>query len=107
MTSRNHDASEGASAAKDGLSPERRGWFWAIAFFLFAAVHITDGLRDPVDRAIHLMSGVGMLLLIPQAFLYPKEFASRRLWPTNLTGWMVVLGIFLVAISFAARLLDF
>lgn len=86
--------------------PRKRGWFWAIAFFVFAAVYITDGLRDPVDRTIHLMTGVGMLLLVPHAFLYPKGLTSRGLWPTNLTGWMVVLGVLLVAISLVIRLLD-
>lgn len=84
---------------------KKRGWFWAIAFLLFATVYISDGLRDPVDRAIHLMMGVGMLMCVPHAFLYPEEFSSRRLWPTRLTGWMVVLGALLIAISLVVRLL--
>ena len=76
--------------------PEKRGWFWAIAFLVFAAVYISDGLRDPVDRAIHLTAGVGMLLVVPHAFLYPKQLSGRMLRPTNLTGWTAALGVLLV-----------
>lgn len=87
-------------------TPKKRGWFWAIAFSAFGLVYITDVLRDPGDPTVGLLAGVGMLLLVPHAFLYPQDFASRTPRPTNLTGWMVVFGVLLVAISLVIRLLE-
>ena len=86
--------------------PKKRGWFWTIVFLVYAAVSISDGLRDPVDRAIHLTAGVGMLLVVPHAFLYPKQLSGRMLRPTNLTGWAAALGVMLVVISMVIRLLS-
>src|SRR5690606_19934708 len=67
---------------------KKRGWFWAIAFLLFAAVYISDGLTDPANETMRLLAGVGMLLVVPHAFLSPRAFSSYRMRPANLTGWL-------------------
>lgn len=85
---------------------KKRGWFLATVFLLYAAVYISDALRDPANEGMRLMTGVGTLLLVPHAFLSPKKFSGGKLWPTNLTGWLAALGVLVVVVSFVVRLLD-
>lgn len=86
---------------------ENRGRLWPVLFALLGGLNIVDYFHKSAFQTADLLQGLGFLLMVPLAFLYPSAYTFRpgvvRVRPAAWTKWLSTFGIMLVISGFAVQ----
>ena len=94
--------------AGDAGAPRSRAW--GITFVVFGLFHIADWLYGGLDEPFRLMTGLGFLLLAPEAFRNPislrmplRQAFAPRPRTSGAHDWLAALGVLLLLAALAVR----
>lgn len=73
-----------------------RGKIWPAFILLLAGINIADYLYEPATSLHHLLQGIGFLLMVPMAYLYPIRFnvpLSEIARPVAIKPWLTACNV--------------
>ena len=86
---------------------EERGRVWPILFALMGGVTLVDYFYKFSFQPEDLLKGLGFLLMVPLAYLYPRAYSfkptSALPRPARWTTWLSFLGFALLIAGFAVQ----
>ena len=87
---------------------EERGRFWPIVFGLIGSFNLIDYFYKFSFQPDDLLKGLGFLLVVPLAYLYPSAFSFKpdpaRTRPATWAKWLSFIGFALVIAGFGSAL---
>lgn len=102
-------AARGDTVAR-GESSKPRSKAWGITMLVFGLFHIADWLYGGLDAPFRLMTGLGFLLLAPEAFRNPidlrmplRQAFTPRPRASGVHDWLAGLGVLLLLAALAVR----
>ena len=93
-----------------GEAAAPRSKAWGITFVVFGLFHVADWLYGGLDELFRLMTGLGFLLLAPEAFRNPvslrtplRQAFAPRPRTSGSHDWLAALGVLLLLAAVAMR----
>ncbi len=93
-----------------GEAAAPRSKAWGITFVVFGLFHVADWLYGGLDEPSRLMTGLGFLLLAPEAFRNPislrmplRQAFAQRSRMSGAHDWLAALGVLLLIAALAVR----
>ena len=94
--------------AGDAGAPRSKAW--GITLVVFGLFHVADWLYGGLDEPFRLMTGLGFLLLAPEAFRNPislrtplRQAFAPRPRTSGAHDWLAALGVLLLLVALAIR----
>lgn len=89
------------------LAPQERGRLWPILLALMGLLGIADYLYKYSFQPDDLLKGLGFLLMVPLAYLYPNAYSSTQKYAQTAaapwTKYLSYAGLALVIAGFAVQ----
>ncbi len=86
---------------------ENRGRFWPVLLVVLGSFSIVDYFYKLSLQPDDLLVGLGFLLMVPLAYLYPSAFQFKanpaRSQPAPWASWLSLLGVLLVIFGFVLQ----